>query len=56
MPSEAELETAKENLRNLFFSLAFDPDNQEMAQQADEAMRTLDRMLAADGAARTAGR
>jgi hypothetical protein len=45
MPTEAELETAKENLRNSFFALAFDPDNRDTATQADGALRELDRLL-----------
>jgi|HubBroStandDraft_3_1064219.scaffolds.fasta_scaffold855887_2 hypothetical protein len=47
-PTDEELESAKENVRNLFFALAFDPDNPEAARQADEALRELDRMLGAD--------
>ena len=53
MPTEAELDVAKENMRNLFFALAFDPDNPEAAEQADAALRELDRLL--DPAAPTAG-
>lgn len=55
MPTEAGLETAKENVRNLFFSLAFDPDNREAAELADKALRELDRMLDAVDATGTAG-
>lgn len=48
MPTEAELETAKENLRNSFFALAFDPDNRGTAEQADAALHELDRLLDLD--------
>jgi hypothetical protein len=53
MPTEAELDTAKENLRNSFFGLAFDSDNQDAAEQADAALHELDRLL--DSAESAAG-
>jgi hypothetical protein len=52
IPTPENLETAKENLRNLFFALAFDADSAAAAQQADAALRELDGLL--DAAAATA--
>jgi hypothetical protein len=45
IPTDEELEGAKENLRNLFFALAFAADSKEAAEQADQALCELDSML-----------
>lgn len=43
--SQDELEQAQDKLRDAFFALAFDPDSEEAAATADEALGELDRML-----------
>jgi amino acid transporter len=45
MATEAELAGAKENLRDSFLALALAPDNRKAAQQADTALRELDRLF-----------
>jgi hypothetical protein len=44
-PSHEEMTAAQDKLRDLFFTLAFDPDNADNVALADEALRELDRLL-----------